>query len=416
MPDAQRNIADDASEGTAPEGDGLYGDPFERYTYTSSLIEQLRAADGRLVSGRVTVHTAKSFGFCWGVDRAVAMVRDAIVEYPGRRVWLLDQIIHNPRVNSDFKAMGVRFLRGPFADEDSDEYASGDGDLRAEDVVVIPAFSATVEDTERLAEIGCTIVDTTCPWVIKPHKRTLHYVRDGFTTVIHGLVRHEETHASASLIASKGGHYVIVADRDQARLVCDVIRGHSKADELKAALPDGALSIDFDADAHLTRIGTINQTTMLASETREIERMLKEAVADRDGEVAAGERFRELNTICRATQDNQDAVAALVAEAHLDLMIVVGGYDSSNTRNLTRVGHGHFASYHVDGPAAIEAGTIRHRDSDRGEFVDSADWLPQGEVSIGFTAGASTPDTLLGETIARVLEVAGAPLDVTVGS
>lgn len=438
MTDAPRPDPADAADG-APNGPDVngadvngpdvngpdpYDDPFERYTYTSPLIEQLRAADGKLVRGRVTVHTARSFGFCWGVDRAVAMVRDAISEYPGRRVWLLDQIIHNPRVNSDFKAMGVRFLRGPFADpptEAGDGAGAGHDDLQADDVVVIPAFSATVEDTERIAEIGCTIVDTTCPWVIKPHKRTLTYVRDGFTTVIHGLVHHEETRASASLIASKGGHYLVVADREQARLVCAVIRGEEDGSVLAAELPAGALSRGFDAGEHLRTIGTINQTTMLASETREIERMLKEAVVDRsraegESDEAAAEQFRELNTICRATQDNQDAVGAMVANSRLDLMIVVGGYDSSNTRNLTRVGHGHFPSYHVDGPAAIEAGSIRHRRSDTGDFVDSEAWLPDGEISIGFTAGASTPDTLLGETIAKVLEVAGAPLDAAVGA
>ena len=205
---------DDASQPNAADSapSGAYDDPFERYTYKSTLIERLRGSGGSLQVGRVKVTTARSFGFCWGVDRAVAMVQDAIAQYPGRNIWLLDQIIHNPRVNSDFKALGVRFLRGPFADEQLEL----DTALGADDVVVVPAFSAMVEDTERLAAIGCTVVDTTCPWVIKPHKRTLTYVRDGFTTVIHGLVDHEETRASASLIASKGGRYLVVADRRQA--------------------------------------------------------------------------------------------------------------------------------------------------------------------------------------------------------
>jgi 4-hydroxy-3-methylbut-2-enyl diphosphate reductase len=385
-----------------------YDDPFERYSYKSPLIEALRSGQGVLTAGRVTVRTARTFGFCWGVDRAVAMVQDAIATYPDRRLWLLDQIIHNPRVNADFKAQGVRFVRGPFADGDDD------GGPAAQDVVVIPAFSATVEDMDRFKTVGCTIVDTTCPWVIKPHKRTLKYVSDGLTTLIHGLFLHEETRASCSLIASRGGQYLVVADKDQASLVCEVIRGNTPAERLLTELPRAARSRDFDPAQHLQRIGTVNQTTMLASETREIERMVREAMADRDGEERTAESFRELNTICRATQENQDAVAELTGENTLDLMIVVGGYDSSNTRNLTRVGEGRFPSYHVDGPDGIGADEIVHRDPETSERVRTRDWLPQGEVVIGFTAGASTPDTLLGDTIRSVLAVAGAPLDAAI--
>ncbi len=386
-----------------------YDDPFERYSYKSDLIERLRAVDGPMAFGRVTVRAAHSFGFCWGVDRAVAMVQDAIAEHPGRPLWLLDQIIHNPRVNADFKRQGVRFIRGPFADHAcADEPGEGD-------VVVIPAFSATVEDTARLRSAGCTIVDTTCPWVIKPHKRTLKYVDDGFTTMIHGLVLHEETRASCSLIASRGGHYIVVADHEQADWVCAFLRGELDAETLVARLPEGALSADFDPTRDLVRVGTINQTTMLASETREIEAKVRDAMAVTYGEEAMNGHFRELNTICRATQDNQDSVALLVEQDQLDLLVVVGGYDSSNTRNLTRVGGGRFPSFHVDGPGAIGDVAIRHRCAETGEFVETMDWLPAGEIVVGFTAGASTPDTLLGETIVRVLEVAGAPLDVLAG-
>ena len=384
-----------------------YEDPLRRYSYKSPLIEQLRAAGGRLEVGRVTVRAARSFGFCWGVDRAVAMVWDALAQYPDRRIWLLDQIIHNPHVNADFKRKGVHFVRGPFSDP-------GGGEPRARDVVVIPAFSATVEDMQRLGETGCTIVDTTCPWVIKPHKRTLSYVKDGFTTVIHGLVHHEETRASCSLIASRGGRYVVVADRPQAQLVCDVISGAAPGARLEAELPAGALSEGFDPARDLARIGTINQTTMLASETREIERLIRTAIAARDGEEGARASFRELNTICRATQENQDAVGELAGGDRLDLMVVVGGYDSSNTRNLTRVGAGRFPSYHVTGPDSLSAEAIIHRDPASDAIVVSRDWLPAGPVTVGFTAGASTPDTLLGATIRSVLAAAGAPLQAVV--
>jgi len=383
-----------------------YDNPFERYSYRSPLIELLRAGSGRLACGRITVRTARSFGFCWGVDRAVAMVHDALAQHhPQRRLWLLDQIIHNPHVNADFKTKGVRFLRGPFSDP------GADATLRPDDVVVIPAFSATVEDMTHLRAAGCTIVDTTCPWVIKPHKRTLKYVADGFTTLIHGLVRHEETRASCSLIASRGGHYVVVAEKNQAQLVCDVISGRQPASRLAEVLPAEAMSRGFDPTVHLRQIGTVNQTTMLASETREIERMVRATMAQRDGEAAAAENFRELNTICRATQENQDAVAEIAGEDELDLLIVVGGYDSSNTRNLTRVGGSRFPSFHVDGPASIRAHEIVHRCPETDRILTTACWLPEGDLTIGFTAGASTPDVLLGETIQSVLTVAGAPLD-----
>jgi 4-hydroxy-3-methylbut-2-enyl diphosphate reductase len=385
---------------STPQSTDPYSDADERYSYRSELIESLRGGEGTMTRGRVTVHTARTFGFCWGVDRAVAMVRDAIKAHPNQRIWLLDQIIHNPMVNADFKRAGVRFLRGPFAEADP-------GRPGPEDVVIIPAFSARVEDMRQLKEDGCTVIDTTCPWVVRPHKRTLRYVEDGYTTVIHGLVEHEETAASCSLIASHGGQFVVVADRLEAERLCLCITGGLSSAELLNSLAPNACSLGFDPEAHLTHIGTINQTTMLASDTREIEGLIRDAIVRRDGDA---DRFRELNTICKATQENQDAVSEMAESGALDLVIVVGGYDSSNTRNLTRVGAGRFPSYHVIGPEAIETSTILHRDPDTGEMVTTQGWLPADEFSVGFTAGASTPDTLLGETILAVLEAAGAPV------
>ncbi len=379
-----------------------YEDPHQRYSYKSPLIERLRASGGELRAGRVRVLTARTFGFCWGVDRAVAMVRDALREHPGRRIWLLDQIIHNPQVNADFKEMGVCFLRGPFSEPDRN------GGLSREDVVVIPAFSATVEDIHMLEELGCTVVDTTCPWVIRPHRRTIKYVEDGFTTIIHGLVRHEETRASCSLVASRGGHYLVVAEQTEAQRVCDVITGALDKEAFLAGLSPGACSEGFDPDLHLEHVGTINQTTMLASETREIEAMVRAALEARHGETV-GEHFRELNTICRATQENQDSVLEMSARGPLDLLVVVGGYDSSNTKNLTRVGGEEFPSYHVLGPEAIDGDVIRHRSPDTGEIVETRGWLPDGAFTVGFTAGASTPDTLLGDTVRAVLAAADVP-------
>jgi 4-hydroxy-3-methylbut-2-enyl diphosphate reductase len=388
-----------------------YDDPHQRYSYRSTLIEQLRAGDGELRVGRVRVLTARTFGFCWGVDRAVAMVRDALREHPGRRIWLLDQIIHNPQVNADFKEMGVCFLRGPFSESDRN------GTPDHESVVVIPAFSATVEDIRMLEGLGCTVIDTTCPWVIRPHRRTLKYVEDGFTTVIHGLVQHEETRASCSLIASRGGHYLVVADQTEAARLCDVITGTMDRATFLATLTPDVHSEGFDPDVHLEHVGTINQTTMLAAETREIESMVRAALETRYGAPEDGsEHFRELNTICLATQENQDSVSEMAERGPLNLLVVVGGYDSSNTKNLTRVGGNRFPSYHVLGPEAIEGDTIRHRSPDTGEIIVTSGWLPQGDFTVGFTAGASTPDTLLGDTVRAVLEAANVPMGAVTGS
>jgi 4-hydroxy-3-methylbut-2-enyl diphosphate reductase len=387
-----------------------YEDPHQRYSYRSTLIEQLRSGGGELNVGHVRVLTARTFGFCWGVDRAVAMVRDALKEHPGRCIWLLDQIIHNPQVNADFKEMGVRFLRGPFSEPELN------GSLDENSVVVIPAFSATVEDIRMLEGLECTVIDTTCPWVIRPHRRTLKYVEDQFTTVIHGLVQHEETRASCSLIASRGGHYLVVADQVEAQRLCDVISGAMDRADFLSGLAPNARSEGFDSDKHLQRVGTINQTTMLASETREIEAMVRAALGERYGVDDVQERFRELNTICRATQENQDSVAEMAERGPLDLLVVVGGYDSSNTKNLTRVGGGQFPSYHVLGPEAIEGDTIKHRSPQTGEIVLTEGWLPEGSFTVGFTAGASTPDTLLGDTVRAVLDAADLPMGAVVGS
>lgn len=379
---------------------GKYDDTSERYAYTSSLIKDLKASGGRLERGRVTIHVPEQSGFCWGVDRALAMIDDALREHPGQRVWLLNQIIHNPIVNRDLKARGVHFLRGPFAE--------GDGSfdqLRSTDVAVVPAFSAEVEDLEELKRREIEIVDTTCPWVIKPHRRTERYVKDGFTTVIHGTAGHDETLASCSLIRHLGGHYLIVHDLAETELLCAYLRGERDLARFAADFA-GKCSPGFDPRRDLTRIGMINQTTMLASESREVASRVGEAIRARDGERAA-ESFRDFDTICRATQDNQDSFLAVLARTELDLLIVVGGFDSSNTKNLARIGDdAGIPSYHIERPEDLTATTVRHRRRKTGEIVIDEPWLPDGPVQIGMTAGASTPDTIFGAVVERVLSAA----------
>lgn len=373
-----------------------------RLTWRSPLVERLRQ-EGALRFGAVEIVLPRSFGFCWGVDRALAMVEEARRQHTGRPLWLISSIIHNPRVNQDLRAKGVRFLRGEHAEPGAWDR------LSAADVVIVPAFSALIEDLQHLAERGATIVDTTCPWVIKPHKRTLKYVKDGFTTVIHGTVGHEETEATCSLIAHEGGEYLVVYSLAQAEVLARLIEGGAGVEALRAALPPRAFSPGFDPARHLQRVGLINQTTMLASESRAIGDLLLAAVTVRDGPEGAAASFRDFDTICRATQDNQDAAQA-VADTRPDLYLVVGGYDSSNTKNLARVGDAAgVRSHHIEGPECLEAGFITHRERASGEIVRQPGWLPANRpLRVAFSAGASTPDALLGETIERLLLLAGA--------
>lgn len=374
-----------------------------RLTYRSPLVERLRAT-GKLEMDGLCLLLPASLGFCWGVDRALAMVEQAREEHAGRPMWLISSIIHNPRVNSDLRDKGIGFLRGEHAEDGAWEA------LGPEDVVIVPAFSATVEDLELLERRGVTVVDTTCPWVIKPHKRTLKYLKEGFTTVIHGTIGHEETEATCSLIAHAGGHYVVVYSLEQAELLARHLEGEVDADELRRALPPSAFSPGFEFERDLQRVGVINQTTMLASESRAIGDRLRAALQRRDGEDLLAERFRDFDTICRATQDNQDAAAAVVEEKP-DLFLVVGGYDSSNTKNLARVGDNvGVPAFHIEGPHCVGP-QLQHRDRATGEILRTADWLPTTRpVTVAFTAGASTPDMVLGEVIERLVEYAGLSL------
>ena len=382
----------------------LYDDPDARYTYRSPLVDRLREA-GELQAGRLRLLLPPSFGFCWGVDRALAMVRDARAELGDRPMWLINSIIHNPRVNDDMRRMGIGFLKGPLAEP------GAIGRLGPEDVVVVPAFSAEVEEMQLLEQRGVEIVGTTCPWVIKPHKRALKYLREGFTTVVHGTVGHDETRATCSLVRHHGGQYVVVHNMEEAGILADYLEGRIDDATLAAGLHPRAVEPGFDPAGDLRRIGVINQTTMLASESRAISERLRQALLARDGEDGLAESFRDFDTICAATQDNQDA-AHLVAGKGPDLFLVVGGYDSSNTRNLARVGDGHqVPAYHIESPEDLDADRLRHRDRDSGEIAEARGWLPSaGPVAVAFTAGASTPDAILGKVVERVVELAGESL------
>jgi 4-hydroxy-3-methylbut-2-enyl diphosphate reductase len=369
-------------------------------SYHSALVGTIKANDYRHRSGRLTVFLAREFGFCYGVDRAVDYAYQTRRRFPERRVFLTGEIIHNPHVNDQLRAQGIRFLSDPGEDDA----------LTSDDVVVLPAFGVTVEELQRLSAISCTLVDTTCGSVLNVWKNVSRYAREGYTSVIHGKFWHEETRATASQATQvSGGHYLVVLDRAEAGLVCDYIRETTTPDpgRRRAFLDhfERASSPGFDPDVHLARIGCANQTTMLSTESLEVGEQFRTAMRDRYGEAEAATRFRSFDTICSATQDRQDAVVKLLAEEPVELMLVIGGYNSSNTCNLARICAEHVRTYHVAGPEGLLSATeIRHRSVAEKQEIVSSGWLPEsGEVRVGLTSGASTPDNLV-EIVVRKLE------------
>ena len=364
-------------------------------SYHSALVQQIKANDFRYVNGRLTVLLAREFGFCYGVDRAVDYAYQARKRFPDRPVFLTGEIIHNPHVNDQLRAQGIRFLSDPHEDSAA---------VGPNDVVILPAFGVTVEELLRLSTAGCTLVDTTCGSVLNVWKNVSRYAKDGLTSIIHGKHWHEETQATASqAVQVPGGHYLVVLDKTEAGVVCDYIRGNgSRAAFLERFAK--AISPGFDPDIHLERVGCANQTTMLSTESVEIGEMFRAAMGERYGEASLPGRFRAFDTICSATQDRQDAVVQLLAAEAIDVMLVIGGYNSSNTCNLARICAESVPTFHIADPEGlISRDEIRHRAVREKAEVVSHGWLPGGPVRIGLTSGASTPDNLV-EIAVRKLE------------
>jgi 4-hydroxy-3-methylbut-2-en-1-yl diphosphate reductase len=368
--------------------------------YHSAIVDQIKADDFTYRSGRLTVHLAREFGFCYGVDRAVDYAYQTRERFPDRRVFLTGEIIHNPHVNENLRAMGIRFL--------SDRPDAIDA-LTAGDVVILPAFGVTVAMLAQLDRRGCTLIDTTCGSVLNVWKNVRRYAENGYTSVIHGKVWHEETQATASQAVGYGGKYLVIFDRRETEEVCAYIRGGRNRDAFIARF-GGAASPGFDPDRDLQRIGLANQTTMLMSESLEIGEMLKAAILDRFGGTELADHFQAFDTICSATQDRQDAVVRLLGERRVDLMIVIGGYNSSNTANLARICAGSRPTYHIADPdGLVSAREIRHRPVGTKAETTARDWLPAGgDVSVGLTSGASTPDNLVGAAILKLAEFCAA--------
>jgi 4-hydroxy-3-methylbut-2-enyl diphosphate reductase len=377
--------------------------------YHSDVVEQIRKNDFRFEDGRLVIHLAREFGFCYGVDRAVDYAYQARKRFADQRVFLTGEIIHNPHVNQKLRTAGILFLSDP---------GEPVPPLGAGDVVIIPAFGVTLHELARLQGLGCTLVDTTCGSVLNVWKNVTRYAREGFTAVIHGKVKHEETQATASqALKTPGGRYLVVLDRVEADAVCDYIRGGGTRDAFMARFGK-AVSEGFDPDRDLGHIGLANQTTMLMSESLEIAEMLRKAMVDRYGPDAMADRYRSFDTICSATQERQDAVLTLLEAEALDLMLVVGGYNSSNTCNLARICADRVPTYHIADVDRLESpARIRHRpvppsDQPTAKLPETATegWLPRdGRVRIGLTAGASTPNNIVGMVVERLAAFTAVP-------
>ena len=370
-------------------------------TYQSAVVERLKAIGYQASAGGLHFKLAKEFGFCYGVDRAVDYAYQTRRQFPDRRVFLSGEIIHNPDVNDRIQAMGIRILA------DSRDPAERFKDVAAGDVVILPAFGVSVPELDHLKAKHCVLVDTTCGSVLNVWKKVHYYARDGYTVIIHGKHYHEETRATASqALTHQGGQYLCVRDLAETELVCDYIRGRLPADQLMSRFGD-ASSADFTPERDLQRIGLANQTTMLMSETLKVQEMLRRAMVERHGEADLESRFRAFDTICSATQERQDAVLEMLDAGGLDLMIVIGGYNSSNTQALAKMCAPRLQTYHIDSPGCIEAAGIRHRQIGAAKETLTPGWMGAGDARIGITAGASTPDSVVGEVIERVLALKG---------
>ncbi|WP_287129238.1 4-hydroxy-3-methylbut-2-enyl diphosphate reductase [Candidatus Cyanaurora vandensis] len=364
--------------------------------YDSGLIAQIRAQGYTYEQNGIVIRLAEAFGFCWGVDRAVSMAYETRKHFPDHRIWITNEIIHNPQVNRHLTAMGIAFLDGPQGEKDFSPVAAGD-------VVILPAFGASISEMERLRAKGCTIVDTTCPWVSRVWTRVAKYEKHDFTAIIHGKYNHEETVATAS----RANCYLIVLNLAEAQWVCDYILHGGDPSEFRQKFPQAAAP-DFDPDRHLIRVGVANQTTMLKGETERIGKLFEQTMLQKYGPAALEEHFSSPgDTICDATQERQDAMLQLVEEP-LDRMVVIGGFNSSNTTHLQEIAiERGLVSYHIDGPDCLDINnTLYHKPLGQTERVRVSPWLPNPPLRIGVTAGASTPDRVVSQVIEKILQTA----------
>jgi 4-hydroxy-3-methylbut-2-enyl diphosphate reductase len=377
--------------------------------YRSVVVERIRANGGVLAVRDTTVLLAKQFGFCYGVERAIDLAYAARKVFAEKRVFILGEIIHNPLVNEQIAAMGIKNLLGNGREAEIDE-------LTAEDIVIVPAFGTDLITLKKIHDRACQIVDTTCGDVMSVWKRVRQNAVEQVTSIIHGKAEHEETKATASRALGLGrGHYLIVLTLKDTDYVCDYIRNGGNKQEFLEHFKD-AYSPGFDPDFHLEAVGVANQTTMLRGETEEVQRRIRAAILDRDGPEKGSKSFRFFDTICGATQERQDALNVLLQE-RMDLLLVVGGYNSSNTSHLAEMGEGKLPTYFIRSASKLEsADHITHYNLHEGREIVTENWLPIGPTVVGITAGASCPNNLIEDTILRVYELRGVPPNEVLGA
>jgi len=372
--------------------------------YRSSVVEKVRAAGSSLTIDHTTIHLAKQFGFCYGVERAIDLAYASRRVFPENRIFLIGEIIHNPEVNRQLEQMSIVSL--PWREMD-EQYE----DLGEDDVVIVPAFGAPVSFMDKVEAQGCMTVDTTCGDVMKVWKRVRGFARDGVTSIIHGKADHEETRATASRAMGQDGkgHYLVVLTLDDVDYVCRYLADGGDREAFLERFA-GCTSEDFDPDRDLEQVGVANQTTMLKSETEEIQRRVQAAVEKRDGH---SDNFSVFDTICGATQERQDALFELL-KRDMDLLLVVGGYNSSNTSHLVEIGEKELPTFFIrSAECLISLEEIVHYDLEQNQEVNSSSnvFATEGDVTIGITAGASCPSNLIEDAILKIFELRGIPAE-----
>ncbi|MEE2622793.1 MAG: 4-hydroxy-3-methylbut-2-enyl diphosphate reductase [Verrucomicrobiota bacterium] len=369
--------------------------------YRSPIIEKLRERGGTLTIGNTTLRLARKFGFCYGVERAIDLAYAARRVFTDNHIFLIGEIIHNPEVNRQLEEMDIVSLPWKKMDERYDA-------LTEDDVVLVPAFGAPTTFMHKIENAGCYVIDTTCGDVMKVWRRVRTYAKSGATSIIHGKKGHEETRATASRAQGEDqqGHYLIVLTLEETDYLCDYIRHGGNHDEFLTRF-ESATSDGFNPDLHLKELGVANQTTMLKSETEEIQRRISAAVSDRDG---SSERFQVFDTICGATQERQDALFEML-RAPLDILLVVGGYNSSNTSHLVEIGQEQLPTFFIrDASCLSSLEMIANYDLKTKEEIESdypSKLFDEGPVVLGVTAGASCPANLIEATILRAFELRG---------
>ena len=370
--------------------------------YKSTLIEKMRQNGFQLSVSPFAFYLAQEFGFCYGVDKAIDFAFETRCKFPDRRIFITNEIIHNPRVNNQLREMGIEFL------ESSEMYR----DLKREDVVLLPAFGAEVSQLEDLKKIGCVLVDTTCGSVVAVWKRVEKYAKSGFTSLVHGKYDHEETKATTSQVLPYGGHYLVVKDLKEVEEIAKLIENKEGGAKIRDKYCK-ASSPGFDPEKHLEKIGCANQTTMLSSESLQVAERIKQALTIRYGDANVRDHFMHFDTICSATQERQDAVTKLLAERQLDLLLVIGGFNSSNTSHLLEISEKTVPAYHIsEAEDLVSLSQIRCKAVTEKTAQLISNWLPQNAKNIGVTAGASTPNRVIEDVIRRFVELNGKSLSM----